>query len=249
VADQPGRHRWAGPDGAAPADDARPPVLEVENLTRVYGSGRTAVRALDDVTFSIAVGDMVCLMGKSGSGKSTLLHQLGLIDRPTSGRVVIDGVDVTGLRESRRSALRLERLGYVFQEYALLGELTAEENVFLPALMRGLPRAECRRRSERLLGMFGLAERARHRPAELSGGEQQRVAIARALVNDPAILFADEPTENLDTASTTQVMEALAQTNRDLGVTILFVSHDPDHRRYANRVVYLRDGAIVGPYL
>ncbi len=224
-------------------------VLQVEDLSRVYGSGRTAIRALQDVSLSVAVGDMVCIMGKSGSGKSTLLHQLGLIDTPTAGRIVIDGVDVTELREARRGALRLERLGYVFQEYALLGELTAEENVYLPALMRGSSRAECRRRAQRLLALFDLADRARHRPSELSGGEQQRVAIARALVNDPAILFADEPTENLDTASTTSVMQALAQTNRELGVTILFVSHDPDHRRYANRVVYLRDGALVGPYL
>jgi putative ABC transport system ATP-binding protein len=224
-------------------------VLEVTDLSRVYGSGRTAVRALQGVSLSVAVGDMVCIMGKSGSGKSTLLHQLGLIDVPTAGRIVLDGVDVSGLREARRSALRLERLGYVFQEYALLGELTAEENVYLPALMRGCSRAESRQRARRLLAMFGLADRADHRPSELSGGEQQRVAIARALVNDPAILFADEPTENLDTGSTTSVMRALAQTNRELGVTILFVSHDPDHRRYANRVVYLRDGALVGPYL
>lgn len=243
------RHRRDGPDAAASGPDVRPAVLEVSHLTRVYGSGRTAVRALDDVTFTVAVGDMVCIMGKSGSGKSTLLHQLGLIDAPTSGRIVVDGIDVTGLRESRRSRLRLERLGYVFQEYALLGELTAEENVYLPALMRGLPRAACRARARRLLTLFSLAERAGHRPQQLSGGEQQRVAIARALVNDPAILLADEPTENLDTASTASVMAALAQTNRELGVTILFVSHDPDHRRYADRVVYLRDGALVEPYL
>ena len=244
-----GRHRRDGSDAATPVPDVRPAILEVSHLTRVYGAGRTAVRALDDVTFTVAVGDMVCIMGKSGSGKSTLLHQLGLIDAPTSGRIVVDGTDVTGLREARRSRLRLERLGYVFQEYALLGELTAEENVYLPALMRGLPRAECRSRARRLLTIFGLAERAGHRPQQLSGGEQQRVAIARALVNDPAILFADEPTENLDTASTASVMAALAQTNHELGVTILFVSHDPDHRRYADRVVYLRDGALVEPYL
>lgn len=244
-----GRHRRDGPDAATPEPDLRPAILEVSHLTRVYGTGRTAVRALDDVTFTVAVGDMVCIMGKSGSGKSTLLHQLGLIDAPTSGRIVVDGTDVTGLREARRSRLRLERLGYVFQEYALLGELTAEENVYLPALMRGLPRADCRARAGRLLTLFELGGRAGHRPSELSGGEQQRVAIARALVNDPAILFADEPTENLDTASTASVMAALTRTNRELGVTILFVSHDPDHRRYADRVVYLRDGALVEPYL
>lgn len=221
-------------------------ALEVRELVRVYGSGETSVQALRGVSFTVAAGEMVCIMGKSGSGKSTLLRQLGLIDVPTSGQVVIDGVDVTGLREARRSALRLEKLGYVFQEYALLGELTAEENVYLPALMRGYSRAESRARARRLLDLFDLADRGAHRPSELSGGQQQRVAIARALVNDPAVVFADEPTENLDTESTAVVMEALARTNRELGVTVLFVSHDPDHRRYAKSCLYLRDGELVG---
>jgi putative ABC transport system ATP-binding protein len=222
-------------------------ALAVRDLSRTYGAGDVAVQALDGVSFEIAAGSMVCIMGKSGSGKSTLLRQVGLLDLPTDGTVLIEGHDVTGLDEGRRRVLRLERLGYVFQEFALLPELTAAENVFLPALMMGRPRTECRGRADELLAMFDLADRARHRPSELSGGQQQRVAIARALVNRPSILFADEPTGNLDSESSELVMEALARTNLELGVTIVFVSHDPDHRRYANDVIVLRDGQVVGP--
>jgi len=192
---------------------------------------------------------MVCIMGKSGSGKSTLLRQLGLIDVPTAGSVYIDGTEVTGLAERRRSALRLEKLGYVFQEYALLPELTAEENVFLPALMAGRSRTECRAAAGRLLDLVDLADRRTHRPNELSGGQQQRVAIARALVNDPRILFADEPTGNLDSRATESVMTALVRMNEDLGVTIVFVSHDPDHRKFAKQLIFLRDGSLTEPYL
>ncbi len=191
---------------------------------------------------------MVCIMGKSGSGKSTLLRQLGLLDTPTRGTVTIEGRDVTSLREAERSTLRLEKLGYVFQEYALLPELTAEENVYLPAHMRGMRRAACRSRARELLELVALADRAAHRPRELSGGEQQRVAIARALVNEPTILFADEPTASLDTLSTRTVMDALQRLNRELGVTVVFVSHDPDHRVYATSLLFLRDGHVVEPY-
>ncbi len=220
------------------------PALEVRDLARTYGSGATAVQALRGITFRIDQGSMVCIMGKSGSGKSTLLRQLGLLDSPTSGEVLLEGVEVTRLRESRRRLLRLERLGYVFQEYALLPELLAEENVYLPALMSGGSLRACRDRARQLLAMLDLGNRAGHRPSELSGGEQQRVAIARAMMNDPAILFADEPTGNLDSASSEMVMKALARMNSELGVTILFVSHDLDHRQYARGVIHLRDGAL-----
>ncbi len=222
-----------------------PAAIEATALGRTYGAGDTAVRALDDVTFRVERGEMVCIMGKSGSGKSTLLRVLGLLDDPTTGRLRIDGTDTTTMPERRRRALRLERLGYVFQEFALLPELTAEENVSLPARMAGRPRAEHRARTHELLDLLDLGDRGRHRPSELSGGQQQRVAIARALVNRPAVLFADEPTGNLDTRSTELVMDALGRINRELGVTIMFVSHDPDHRRYASRVVGLRDGCLV----
>jgi putative ABC transport system ATP-binding protein len=203
------------------------------------------VRALRGVSFQVDYGDMVCIMGKSGSGKSTLLRLLSLLDTPTSGQVLLNGTDVTRLRESRRRVLRLGQLGYVFQEYALLPELTAEENVYLPALMLGCPLRQSRQRARQLLAMLDLENRAHHRPSELSGGQQQRVAIARAMVNEPAVLFADEPTGNLDTESSELVMSALSQMNTELGVTILFVSHDSDDRRYANNLIVLRDGAIV----
>jgi putative ABC transport system ATP-binding protein len=229
-----------------PAGDAfGSDVLVASHLTKVYRSGRLEVRALDDVSLSIRRGSMACIMGKSGSGKSTLLRQLGLIDRPDHGVIVIDGREVTGLSERRRTGLRLAKLGYVFQEYALLNELTAEENVYLPAMMRGRRAVDSRRRAVELLEMVGLGDRARHRPRELSGGEQQRVAIARALVNEPSLVYADEPTANLDSVSAGRVMETLQGLNRELGVTVIFVSHDPDDRAYATELLFLRDGALV----
>jgi putative ABC transport system ATP-binding protein len=229
----------------AARESSRRPALEVRGLSRTYGSGDVAVRALRCVSFQAEPGDMVCIMGKSGSGKSTLLRQLGLLDRPTSGQVLLDGVDVTRIRESRRRLLRLGHLGYVFQEYALLPELTAEENVYLPSLMTGTPLRQSRLRARELLEMLDLEDRARHRPSELSGGQQQRVAIARAMVNRPTVLFADEPTGNLDTESSEMVMAALTRMNEELGVTILFVSHESDDRRFAKSLIVLRDGEIV----
>jgi putative ABC transport system ATP-binding protein len=223
-------------------------ALEAVGLTKIYGAGPAAVHAIDEVSLRVARGEMLCVMGKSGSGKSTLLHQLGLLDHPTDGSVLIDGVEATALPEAERGRLRLEQLGYVFQEYALLPELTAEENVYLPGHMLGMSRRDCRERARELLELVGLSGRARHRPGEMSGGEQQRIAIARALMNEPEIVFADEPTASLDTLSTKTVMDALTGLNRDLGVTVVFVSHDPDHRKYATSLVFLRDGRIVEPY-
>ena len=228
----------------APRAGASAPAVRAESVGKVYRLGSVEVPALDDVSLAVEPGEMVCVTGKSGSGKSTLLRQLGLIDRPTRGRIHIEGREVTELSESRRVQLRLDRLGYVFQEYALIPALTAEENVYLPALMQGRRRSVCRRRAAELLAQVELADRRRHRPKELSGGEQQRVAIARALVNDPAIIFADEPTANLDSLSGRAVMETLNRLNRDLGVTVVFVSHDPDDRRWSTRLVVLRDGRI-----
>ena len=219
-------------------------AVVAEHLTKTYQMGQVEVRALDDVRVRIGAGAMACIMGKSGSGKSTLLRQLGLIDRPTSGQIWLHGQEVTGLPEHRRSELRLSRLGYVFQEYALLPELTAAENVYLPAMMAGRPGRDCRRRAAELLGLVGLAARAGHRPRELSGGEQQRVAIARALVNQPRVVFADEPTANLDSASASAVMQTLRKLRDTLGVTVVFVSHDPDDAQYATQLIRLSDGRI-----
>jgi putative ABC transport system ATP-binding protein len=203
------------------------------------------VRALDDVSFTIADGDMVCIMGKSGSGKSTLLRQLGLLDRPSEGEIVLDGEVVTRLSDTARGMLRLQHLGYVFQEYALLAELTAHENVYLPGMMLGEKGIDFRKRAKELLELVGLEKRIRHYPKELSGGEQQRVAIARALINSPRIIFADEPCANLDTISSKKVMETLVNLNREMKVTVIFVSHDPDDKKYARGLIVLSDGKMV----
>jgi putative ABC transport system ATP-binding protein len=231
-------------DAADDAPGRAAVAVDAEHLTKTYQMGKVDVRALDDVRVRIGAGAMACIMGKSGSGKSTLLRQLGLIDRPTSGQIWLHGQEVTGLPEHRRSELRLSRLGYVFQEYALLPELTAAENVYLPAMMAGRPRRDCRRRAAELLDLVGLAARAGHRPRELSGGEQQRVAIARALVNQPRVIFADEPTANLDSASARTVMRTLRKLRDTLGVTVVFVSHDPDDAQYATQLIRLSDGRI-----
>jgi len=220
-------------------------MLEVKDLSKIYGLGEVQVRALDGISFTIADGDMVCIMGKSGSGKSTLLRQLGLLDRPSEGQIVIDGEDVTRLSDTERGVLRLEHLGYVFQEYALLAELTAHENVYLPGMMLGQKGIDFKKRARELLELVGLGKRIKHYPRELSGGEQQRVAIARALINNPRIIFADEPCANLDTISSKKVMETLVSLNREMKVTVIFVSHDPDDKKYARGLIVLSDGKMV----
>ena len=224
-------------------------MLSVENLTRIYKMGNVEVKALTDVSLSIEDRDITCIMGKSGSGKSTLLRQLGLIDNPTSGQIILNGQDVTKLSDSARARLRLTYLGYIFQEFALLAELTAYENVYLPGMMLGSKKIGYRNRAKELLEVVGLGARMHHKPRELSGGEQQRVAIARALINNPRILFADEPCANLDTIASDKVMATLVKLNRELGVTIVFVSHDPDDKKYANRFIFLKDGRQVPEYI
>jgi putative ABC transport system ATP-binding protein len=224
-------------------------MLSVENLTKIYKMGNVEVKALVDVSLAIEEGDITCIMGKSGSGKSTLLRQLGLIDRPTSGQIILDGRDATKLSDGARSKLRLTYLGYIFQEFALISELTAHENVYLPGMMLGNKAADYRNRAKELLEIVGLGKRINHKPKELSGGEQQRVAIARALINNPRILFADEPCANLDTRSSELIMGTLVKLNKELGVTIVFVSHDPDDKAYANKFIFLKDGRQVPEYI
>jgi putative ABC transport system ATP-binding protein len=202
------------------------------------------VPALSDVFLDVKPGEMICIMGKSGSGKSTLLHMLGLIDTPTSGTVYFKNKDVSKLSEARRSKIRLAQMGFVFQEYALLPELTALENVYLPASMLGKWSKEYEERAVTLLDSVGLLERMNHRPYQLSGGQQQRVSIARAMVNRPEVIFADEPTANLDSKSGLLVMQSLRWLNKQFGTTIIFVSHDEDDKKYADRVVYLKDGKL-----
>jgi putative ABC transport system ATP-binding protein len=225
--------------------DEQDTIIATRNLSRTYTMGKVQVQALKNVTLDIRGGEFAAIMGKSGSGKSTLLHQLGLLDTPTEGEIAIDGVDISRLSESERTRFRLEKFGYVFQEYAILPEMTALENVYLPAMALGLSRDECVTKGMDALEKVGLVERADHRPREMSGGEQQRVAIARALINEPKILFADEPTANLDSASSRQILELFRELNRDIGQTILMVTHELEDADLVDRVIWLADGAVV----
>ena len=219
-------------------------MIQVKSLRKVYGQGETAVHALKSVDIEVESGEFVAIMGRSGSGKSTLLHILGLLDMPTGGELYIDDTDVLKLAEGERAKFRLGKMGYVFQEYSLLGELTILENVYLPALCLGQEK-DHRQRARELLETVGLGGRVKHYPSEASGGEQQRAAIARALVNRPKILFADESTASLDAASAKVVLELFRELNRDLGQTIVMVTHEPEDERYVDRVIWLQDGLVV----
>jgi len=220
-------------------------MLKIDNVSKIYRLGDVNVPALHNVSLTIDEGEMLCIMGRSGSGKSTLLRLLGLIDTPSKGKVYLSDKDVGKLREKERSRIRLETMGYVFQEYALLSELTAQENVYLPAKMLGRWPKEYRERAITLLDAVGLLDRMKHLPRQLSGGQQQRVAIARAMVNKPQIIFADEPTANLDSKSGKNVMETLYWLNKNFKTTIVFVSHDEADKKYASRVIRLLDGRII----
>ena len=220
-------------------------MIAGSNLSKIYGRGSVEVRALDGVDIRIRKGEFVGITGASGSGKSTLLHLLGLLDRPTSGSLVIDGVDVGSLDERQRTLFRLNRLGYVFQDYALVPELTAEENVYLPSKVRGMTVKECTRACRDILGLVGLRERVSFLPGEMSGGEQQRVAIARALINNPALLLADEPCANLDSRNSTLILELIQKLNRELNQTVVMVSHEEWHQKYFDRVLVMQDGKII----
>ncbi len=218
-------------------------MIKVNDLCKTYGQGATATPALRGVSFDVRDGEFVAVMGRSGSGKSTLLHLLGLLDWPTRGDIEIEGADVLRLPERDRAHFRLRHLGYVFQEYSLVTELTALENVALPAL--ALPGSrDSRRRARELLDVVGLGERLTHYPSELSGGEQQRVAIARALVNSPRTVFADEPCASLDAASSEMVLRLFKKLNKELGQTIVMVTHEPEDEQYVNRVIWLKDGLV-----
>jgi len=206
--------------------------------------GDVQVEALRDLTFTIADGEFVGIMGKSGSGKSTLLRQLGLIDEPTSGEIFFDEKSTQELSDLERSYFRLHYLGYIFQEYALIPELTALENVMLPAMMKGGKKSSYLDKAKTLLDTVNLGDRLHHRPKQLSGGQQQRVAIARSLINDPKVLFADEPTANLDTASTKVVMETFQKLNKTMKQTIVLVTHEPDNQAYVDRTIIMKDGKI-----
>ena len=223
---------------------AEPPVIALEGLSRVYGTGDIAVRALDGVDLRVEAGEFVAIMGPSGSGKSTAMNVIGCLDAPTAGHYRFRGVEVGGLTRDQRALLRRHYLGFIFQGYNLLPRMSALQNVELPLIYKGVKRAERERAALDALAGVGLAERALHDPARLSGGQQQRVAIARALVGRPDVVLADEPTGNLDTHRSVEIMEILAGLNARQGLTIVMVTHEEDMAAFAHRVIWMVDGRI-----
>ena len=219
-------------------------VVKIENVTRVYRVGKIETQALRGVNLSIENGEFTALIGPSGSGKTTLLQMIGCLDQPTSGRVFINGKDVTSLNRNQRADMRRGTIGFIFQFFALIPTLTAYENVEMPLLLNGHLHKERRERVMELLAAVDLTDRANNRPDQLSGGQQQRVAVARALAPKPTLILADEPTANLDTANGQQVMEIMKKLNKETGVTFVFATHDPRVINYAARVVTLKDGVI-----
>lgn len=219
-------------------------IISTKHLERVYTNGIIKTYALKDISIDIKEGEFVAIMGPSGSGKSTLLHQLGLLDQPTKGELYIDQEDVLHLSEKERTRYRLEKLGYVFQSYNILPELTALENVFITPMARGENKKQYEEKTKDILKRVGLGHRMDHYPEELSGGEQQRVSIARALVNKPKILFADEPTANLDSATSIEIVKLFRKLNKDIGQTIVMVSHEVEEGKKADRIIWVKDGKL-----
>jgi len=234
MAPAPAAQAQAAPDGA---------LVVLDGVHKVYRMGTTEVRALAGVSVSIRAGGFWAIMGSSGSGKSTMLNLLGCLDRPTRGRYVLHGRDVSTLNDDDLSEIRLRELGFVFQSFNLIPQLTVQENIELPLYYQGWDSRRSAERAAELAGMVGLGERLRHRPTELSGGQQQRVAVARALASDPAVLLADEPTGNLDSATGQQIMELLVELNAQ-GKTIILVTHEPDIAAFARSHMHMRDGLI-----
>lgn len=222
----------------------RPPIIRVERFTKNYYLGRTVVPALRGVNLEVQQGEFVALMGPSGSGKSTFMNLLGCLDRPTAGTYLLDGMPVSKMNSDQLADIRNQKIGFVFQSFNLLSWMTALDNVELPLVYAGLTRAERKRRAQQALSMVGLKARSNHRPVELSGGQQQRVAIARALVTSPSLFLADEPTGNLDSQTSEQIIAILQELNAR-GLTVILVTHEPDIASYARRQVKFRDGRIV----
>ena len=220
------------------------PMLEFRNISKIYGMDAAQVAALNDVNFAVNKGEFIAVMGPSGSGKSTAMNILGCLDTPTSGEYRLFGAEVGGMDRDQRALLRRNFLGFIFQGFNLLARTTALENVELPLIYQGVPGDERQERALEALAKVGLADRAGHRPSELSGGQQQRVAIARAIVTKPGLILADEPTGNLDSARGREIMELLSDLNRNEGLSVLMVTHEPDMADYAGRVVTFVDGRI-----
>lgn len=218
-------------------------ILKVENLTKTYGSGENLVNAVDDVSFSVEKGEFVAIVGASGSGKSTLLHLIGGVDRPTSGKIFVDGNDISKMNDDKLAVFRRRRVGIVYQFYNLIPILTVEENITLPCDLDG--RGVDRERLEMILDSFGLRARRKHLPNQLSGGQQQRTSIARALINNPSLVLADEPTGNLDSKSSEEVMSILKMCNQSYGQTVIMITHNLDIAKQADRIITISDGKIV----
>jgi putative ABC transport system ATP-binding protein len=219
-------------------------IIEVKNLKKSFKTGDTELVVLNGMSFEVNNGEFFSIIGRSGSGKSTLLYQLGLLDHPNSGEVFINGINVTALNKEERTKFRLKELGYVFQDYALVPELTAIENTVIPLLMQGLEKREAYKKAEDALHKIGMGERLHNLPNQLSGGEQQRVSIARAIAHEPHVIFADEPTANLDSETADQVMKAFLELNSN-GQTIIMVTHEPEYARLTERVMKIGDGKIL----
>jgi putative ABC transport system ATP-binding protein len=219
-------------------------MIEAKNISKKFESGEGVLYALKNVSLKVESGEFVAITGRSGSGKSTLMYQLGLLDHPSEGIVIIDGQEVTKLPSSARTKIRLNSLGYVFQDYALIPELTAYENVLIPLLMQGLSKETASKKAMASLERIGLEDRSSHLPSQLSGGQQQRVSIARAIAHEPKIIFADEPTANLDSESSALVLKNFLELNKQ-GQTIVLVTHEPEYARMADRVITLSDGEIL----
>ncbi len=218
-------------------------ILNVENLTKTYGSGENLVNAVDDVSFSVEKGEFVAIVGASGSGKSTLLHLIGGVDRPTSGKIFVDGNDISKMNDDKLAVFRRRQVGIVYQFYNLIPILTVEENITLPCDLDG--RGVDRERLEMILDSFGLRARRKHLPNQLSGGQQQRTSIARALINNPSLVLADEPTGNLDSKSSEEVMSILKMCNQSYGQTVIMITHNLDIAKQADRIITISDGKIV----
>lgn len=219
--------------------------IRMENISKIYANGPTEVRALDDVTLTIEKGEFVAVMGASGSGKSTLMNIIGCLDRATEGEYYLEGIDIKEKEDDELSFVRNQKIGFVFQSFNLVSRTSALKNVELPMIYAKMGKQERHERAKNLLSDVGLANRGHHLPNELSGGQKQRVAIARALANNPAIILADEPTGNLDSKSSVEIMEIFEKLNKENGTTVIVVTHEPDIATFANRVITFRDGKLI----
>ncbi len=220
------------------------PVIALSNVTKTYQMGDIVVHALRGVNVAIYPGEMVAIMGPSGSGKSTLMNIIGCLDAPSAGVYELDGIDVSKLRDSQLAEIRCRKIGFVFQSFNLLARTSARANVELPLIYAGVGGRQRRQRAEEVLRLVGLGDRVEHKPTELSGGQQQRVAIARALTNQPSMILADEPTGNLDSKTSIEIMQLFQKLNREQGITIVFVTHDPETAAYCQRIIHVRDGEV-----